>query len=118
MIKHLTRLAVVCLMAGVASSVHAQTTVTLPDTSQTTTLTATVNEQARVTVPSGITFSVADVTGSTVASAASVTIDQIVLSSATKTLKVSLQANAASFTPPVSGATTWSAGDVSWNAAT
>ncbi|PWT80412.1 MAG: hypothetical protein C5B57_12300 [Blastocatellia bacterium] len=95
----------------------AQTTVLLPDTSQTTTLTANVSEQARVTVPAGVTFNVTDLAASTAASAASVSISNIALASATKQLKVSLQANAASFTPPVGGATTWSAGDVSWNAA-
>ena len=52
------------------------------------------------------------------ASAATVTIDNIVLASATKKLKVSLQANAASFTPAVNGAATWAASDVTWNAAT
>jgi hypothetical protein len=97
---------------------YAQQTVTLPDTSQTTTLTATVSEQARITVPSGVAFAVADVTANTAATAASVTATNIVLSSATKQLRVSLQANAAAFTPPVVGATTWSAGDVTWNAAT
>jgi hypothetical protein len=96
----------------------AQTTVTLPDTSQTTTLPSTVSEQARVTVPAGVTFNVNDVSSSTAASGASVTVSNIVLATATKQLKVSIQANAASFTPPVAGATTWSAGDVTWNAAT
>jgi hypothetical protein len=103
--------------AGVASA-QSGILVTLPDISQTTTLTATVTEQARVTVPSGVTFNVTDVTSSTVASAASVSISNIALASATKTLRLSLQASAASFTPPVTGATTWSAGDVSWNAST
>lgn len=98
--------------------VLAQTTVTLPDTSQTTTLTASVSEQAQVTVPAGVTFTVTDISGSTAASAASVTVDNIVLETATKQLKVSIQANAASFTPSVGGAATWSAGDVTWNAAT
>ena len=42
----------------------------------------------------------------------------IVLAAATNQLTISLQANAASFTPPVAGATTWAAGDVTWNAAT
>ena len=101
-----------------AAGAEAQTSVTLPDTSQTTTLTANVSEQAKVTVPSGVTFSVNDVTASTAASAASVTVQNIVLATATKQFKVSLQANAAAFTPPVGGATTWSASDVSWNAAT
>ena len=43
----------------------AQTTVSLSDTSQTTVLTATVNEQAKVTFPTGVTFTVNDVTGAT-----------------------------------------------------
>lgn len=105
------------LVSGALASASAQTVVLLPDTSQTTTVSANVNEQARVAVPSGITFTVSNIGTSTAASAASVTVDQIVTSSATKQLKISLQANAASFTPPVGGATTWSAGDVTWNAA-
>ncbi|MEZ5367234.1 MAG: hypothetical protein R2748_34075 [Bryobacterales bacterium] len=96
----------------------AQTTVTLPDTSQSTTLTASVSEQAQVSVPAGVTFNVTDISGSTAASAASVSIDNIVLATASKQLKVSIQANAAAFTPPVALASTWSAGDVTWNAAT
>ena len=100
-----------------SSAAFAQVGVTLTDTSQTTTLTANVSEQARVTVPSGVTFSVNNVSASTAASAASVTVTSIVLATATKQLVVSLQANAASFTPPVVGATTWVAGDVTWNAA-
>jgi hypothetical protein len=101
-----------------ATALQAQTTVTLENTTQTTTLTANVSEQARVQVPAGVTFNVNNVASNTPASAASVTVDSIVLASASKQLKISLQANAASFTPPVTGATTWAAGDVSWNAAT
>ena len=95
----------------------AQTTVTLPDTSQTTTLTATVSDQAKVTIPAGVTFTVNDVSISTAASGASVTVANIVLATASKQLRMSLQADAAAFTPPVGGAATWSAGDVTWNAA-
>ncbi|MBW3623184.1 MAG: hypothetical protein KY468_07205, partial [Armatimonadetes bacterium] len=91
--------------------------VTLPDSSQTTTLTASVSEQADISVPSGISFNVLNVANSTAAAAASVTINNIVLSSATKQLKLSVKADAASFTPPVAGAATWGAGDVTWNAA-
>lgn len=105
-------LLVVPMLAG------AQSTVTLPDTSQSTTLTANVSEQAQVTVPAGVTFNVTDVASSTAASAASVTVDNIVLATATKQLKVSIQANASAFTPPVALATTWSASDVTWNAST
>ena len=106
------------LLLTVSASAYAQQTVTLPDTSQTTTLTATVSEQARITVPAGVTFNVTNVSANTAATAASVTVTDIVLATATKQLKVSLQANAAAFTPPVAGATTWSASDVTWNAAT
>ena len=108
-------LACALLLAG---AVSAQTTVTLPDSSQSTVLTANVSEQAQITVPAGVTFNVTDISGSTAASAASVAIDNIVLASETKQLKVSIEADAASFTPSVVGATTWDASDVTWNAAT
>ena len=100
-----------------AGSAQAQTTVTLADTSQTTTLTATVAEQARVTFPSGVSFTVNNIAASTNSANASVNISNIVLATASKQLRVSLQSEAAAFTPPVSGAVTWSAGDVSWGAA-
>jgi hypothetical protein len=110
--------AAVAIVTAAANAAHAQTAVTLPNSAQTTTLTATVSEQARVTVPSAVSFSVATIASSTAASAATVTVDSIVLATATKQLRVSIQANAASFTPPVVSATTWAAGDVSWNAPT
>src|SRR5262245_22597737 len=89
------------LALSISAAASAQTTVSLPDTSQTTTLSANVSEQVRVTVPSAVTFTVTNIGVSTAATAASVTADQIVTSTASKQLKVSLQANAASFTPPV-----------------
>jgi hypothetical protein len=100
-----------------ASVSYAQQTVVLPDSSQTTTMTANVSEQARVTVPATVTFNVTNVLASTAASAASVTVSNIVLANATDQFEISLQANTASFDPPVAGAITWSASDVSWNAA-
>ena len=100
-----------------ATVAGAQTTVTLPDTNQTTTLTATVGDQARVTVPAGVSFAVSDIATATVASPATVTVANIVLATASKQLRMSLQAEAASFTPPVGGSTTWAASDVSWAAA-
>jgi hypothetical protein len=108
----------VLVSAASVGNASAQTIVTLPDTSRTTTMTATVSEQATVTVPSGVTFNVTNVGQSTDATAASVTVANIVLATATKQLRVSIQGNASSFTPPVVGATTWDADDVSWNAAT
>ncbi len=100
-----------------AGAAAAQTTVVLPDTSQTTTLTSQVSEQARVTVPANITFNVVDINRATQASDASITIDSIVLASDAKQMRVLVRAAAASFTPPVVGATTWVASDVPWNAA-
>jgi hypothetical protein len=105
--------AALLLTAGLAS---AQSVVTLPDSGETTTLTGDVAEQARVTVPAGVSFDVQDISSSTPASAASVTVDNIALDTETKQLKISIQASAAAFTPPVGGATTWAPADVSWNA--
>ena len=102
-------------MSGVASAAL----VTLPDTSQTTTITATVSEQASVSVPSGITFNVSDIASATNASAASVTLSNLVLATNTKQVKLSVKADAASFTAPAgsgAGAVTWAATDVSWGA--
>ena len=110
-------IAAIAVLAG-GRPLLAQTVVLLPDTSRTTTLTADVSEQAEVTVPAGITFAVNNINVNTPAAAASVTVSNIVLASASKQLKVSVEAAAASFTPPVVGATTWDAADVSWNAAT
>jgi hypothetical protein len=104
-------------MAICATVAEAQTTVQLPDESQQTTLTASVTEQASVTVPANISFDVMDIAQDTAATAATVTVSNIVLATATKQLQISAKADSASFSPPVSGATTWSAADVSWNAA-
>ena len=73
-------------------------------------------EQARVTVPAGVSFNVTNVRSSTTHGDVAINVQNIVLSTATKQLRISLTANAASFTPPGAGATTWSASDVSWNA--
>lgn len=101
----------VCLQAALA---EAQTSVQLPSAPSTTTLTAAVSEQAFITVPSAASFNVTDIRSTTTTSDQTVIIAGIVLASATKQLQVSLRANAGSFTPPVAGATTWGAGDVSW----
>src|SRR4051812_32473381 len=106
------KLLVQTIMAGLVMTLGAtaQTVLPLPDSSQQTTLTANVTEQAHVTVPAGVTFNVTDITSATAASSASVSVTNIVTASATKQLKVSLKADAAAFTPSVESATTWSAG--------
>jgi len=92
--------------------------VVLPDTSQTSTLTATVSEQCTITVPATITFTVNDIGSQTTADNAALNISNIALATATKQLKLSVQGDAADFTPPVGGATTWAVGDVTWTAGT
>lgn len=77
-----------------------------------------MTESARITVPAGVTFPVTNIRTSTAAPAATVTVTQIVLDGPTSRLRISLRGGGSSFTPPKGGATTWSAADVSWNAAT
>src|SRR5215210_2695381 len=106
------------VLFGCSNVAMAQTAITLPDQStMSTLLTANVSEQAQVSVPAGVTFNVTNVANATAASGASVQASGIVLATASKQLKVSIMASAATFTAPVALATTWSAGDVSWNAA-
>ena len=69
------------------------------------------------TVHSGVGFTVNDIANSTVAGAVPVTVVNIVLASAAKQLRLSLQADAATFSPPGGGAATWNASDVTWAAA-
>ena len=103
----------VLLSCGAAS---AQTAVILPDAAQATTFTAAVAEQARVTVPAGILFNVTNINSSTTDANVAISVQNIVLTSATKQLRISVAANAPSFTPPLAGVSTWSASDVSWTA--
>ncbi len=74
-------------------------------------------ESADVTVPAAVNFFVYGVASSTDSANQSVSATDITLD-AGHALKISLQADAADFTPPVGGATTWAAGGISWNAAT
>lgn len=103
------------LVVFLSSTAFAQAAVTLPDTSQTTTLNANVAEQAKVQVPATVNFAVNDISAITYSSGQSVTITNIALSTGTKQLKISLQANAANFTPPVALAATWAASAISWD---
>jgi hypothetical protein len=109
----------VAIIGMTAGLVSAQEAVTLPGSpASSTTLSANVSEQARVTVPSIVNFAVSNIAAATVAPAVSVTVDNIVLATAGKTLKISVLASAAAFTPSVASAATWAAVDVSWGAGT
>jgi hypothetical protein len=120
MSKWALRLSAIALLTAMAGTVSAQTTVTLPYTSPTTQtiVTATVSEQAQITLPTAVAFAVSNTAVSTNATAVSVTVNNIVLASSSKKLKLSIEASAANFTPPNTGDTTWAAGDISWVAGT
>jgi len=110
---------IVALTAITSGAAFAQESVTLPGSpASSTTLTANVSEQARVTIPGVVTFNVTNIAAITTSSPVSVTVDNIVLATAGKTLQISVQASAAAFTPSVASAATWAAVDVSWAAAT
>jgi hypothetical protein len=100
-------------VAMTAAAASAQTTVALPNQTQTTTMNANVSEQARVTVPASVTFNVTNTSAATGATA-SITVENIALASATKQLQISVAANATGFTPSVPGSATWASSDVSW----
>ena len=78
---------------------------------------AVTAESADVTVPAAVDFFVYDIGSSTNSANQSVSATDITLD-AGHALKISLQADAADFTPPVGGTTTWAAGNISWNTAT
>jgi hypothetical protein len=106
--------ALTAISAGLAS---AQEVVVLPGNAiSTTLLTAIVSDQARITIPSAVTFNVTNIAAATVASGVSFLADNIVLSSASATLNISLIGNAATFTVPAASAT-WAVADVSWGVA-
>jgi len=107
----------VALTVVTAALASAQEVVTMPgDASSLTTLTAVVSDQARITVPSVVTFNVTNIAAATVASGVSFLADNIVLSSASATLNVSLIGNAPTFTAPLASPT-WAVADVSWGVA-
>ena len=90
--------------------------VNLPDESQTTTFTATVAEQADITVPDEVIFYVNNVSASTPGSG-DVSVTSIVLFDS-NALKISLKADADDFTAATGGTVTWAASDISWAADT
>lgn len=111
--RGVSRTAMVVLLMLPATGAAAQTTGALPVNDQTTTFTAAVSEQARITVPAGVTFSVSNIAASNSQDIA-IAVQNIVLTTASRQLRISVKADSAAFTPPQSGATTWAATAVSW----
>ena len=111
-------LPLVILATTVASDAAAQTTVILPDTSQTTGITVNIMEQATVTIPSSALFSVSNINTQTTSMPLTVSVSALMQNTTSTGVRLSLKANTALFTPPQAGAATWAAPDVSWLAAT
>lgn len=87
--------------------------VTLPNTSQTTTFTANVSEQANVTVPASVSWTVNNVSATTDSGAQSVSATTVVLEDGKK-LRIEIAPDATDFTAPTGGTVTWASDDVSW----
>jgi hypothetical protein len=108
----------VALIVVAAGTASAQTVLPLPNETGTSTLTATVSEQASFSVPSTVNFNVTNILVTTPSSAVSVTATNIVLATASKTLQILVRGNGPVFTPSVAATPTWVVADVSWAAAT
>ena len=110
-----------CVLLGVlglTASIASATIVTLPNSTSGVTYTATVTDQCNVVaLPSAIAFDVTDHTSATVATGATVTIDNIIVAQGKK-IKLSLAPNATAFSNSLGfeGATsaTWLSSAVSW----
>lgn len=108
-----------CILVGLTvagADSLAQTTVILPDSSQTTGIVVNIMEQATVTIPTMAFFTVANITVSTSSSPAAVALSGLLRKTTSTGVALSLRANAPQFTPPQPGAPTWAAADVSWTA--
>ena len=114
------RLPVLCLafglVAGAAIALQAQATVILPDTSQTTGVLVNIMEHVTVTIPSTTFFNVSNISAPTVSTAMTVSASALMRKTTSTGVALSVRAAAPQFTPPQTGAATWSAGDVSWTA--
>src|SRR5688572_2496336 len=90
----------VLLLVTLGKSAEGQTNGTLPDAACTTTLTAAVAEQAVISLPGYMSITVNNLAVQNARPNQVVTVSNIVLATATKQLRISVQANAASFTKP------------------
>lgn len=102
-----------CLGTGAA---FAATTLPTVTGNNNTTLTATVSEQVTVSIGTTAAFAVTNIGATTPATAPVVVSASNIVLDPTKSLLISVSANAAAFTPSAGG-TTWDASAVSWAAA-
>ena len=106
------------LLALNSAEATAQTTVILPDTSQTTGITVNIMEQVTVTIPSSALFTVSNINAQTPSMPLTVSAGEMMRNSSSTGMRLSLRANTSLFTPPQPSAPTWAASDVTWSAAT
>jgi hypothetical protein len=109
---------IVAIALAATRQVSAQTVLPLPNETGTSTLTATVSEQASFSVPSTVSFNVTNILVPTASTAVTVSATNIVLANASKTLHIMVRGNGPVFTPSVAATPTWVVADVSWAAAT
>lgn len=102
----------ICLVLVLAGAAYSAV-VTLPDETATTTFTATVTEQANVSVPAAVAWTVNDVSSATDSGAQTVSASTIVLADGAK-LRIEIAPDATGFTAPTGGTTTWASSDISW----
>lgn len=108
----------VTLAGGGAGEARAQTTVILPDTSQTTSVVVNIMENVTVTIPSVTFFTVANIAAPTTSTPMTVGTSALMRKTTSTGVALSMRAAAPQFTPPQAGAVTWAAGDVAWQAGT
>jgi hypothetical protein len=107
------RLAVSVLLVLALSGAGYAAVVTLPDESQTTTFTANVSEQANVTVPANVSWTVDSIASPTASAAQTVSATAVVLDDGSK-LRIEIAPDATDFTPPANGTVTWASSAISW----
>lgn len=113
------RIPALCIVFGlVAAAPRAQTTVILPDTSQTTGVVVNIMEHVTVTIPSTTVFNVANINAPTASTSMTVGAAAMTRRTTSTGVALSVRAAAPQFTPPHTGAPTWAADDVSWSAGT
>ena len=107
------RFAVSVLLVLALSGAGYAAVVTLSNETQTTTFTANVTEQANVTVPATVTWTVDAISSSSPSADAPVSAAAIVLNDG-QALKISIAPDATDFTPPTNGIVTWASNAISW----
>lgn len=107
------RFAVSVLLVLALSGAGYAAVVTLTDETGATTFTANVAEQADVTVPAAVAFTVDSISAGTPSSAQTVSATAIVLDDGHK-LRISIAPDATDFTPPLNGTITWASSAISW----